>query len=180
MTHIFWAPPGHIRNLAFISCISDSCGRGGHSVVSLQQCAASPSCSEQKRLAQCRLQGQCSTCTASLAAFSGDVEVGSKVPSGCCTHLTTDIPPQTCQLQGPEAGTPSSRSSPPCKGSLFRSQCRGNRSPPPSSQRQADSCQLQNFECQRRHVRRNSVRCLCIFSDDMGRYPPPPASATPG
>ena len=31
----------------------------------------------------------------------------------------------------------------------------------------------QNFECQRRHGRRNSVRCLCIFSDDMDRCPPP-------
>merc|ERR1712037_63793 len=71
--------------------------------------------------------------------FFGDVEVGSRVPSGCCTRLTTDIPPQTCRLQGPEAGTPFFRSSPPCKGSLSRSQCRGSRSIPPSSQRQEDS-----------------------------------------
>ena len=27
-----------------------------------------------------------------MAAFFGDVEVGSRVPSGCCTRLTTDIP----------------------------------------------------------------------------------------
>jgi len=179
MIRVCWAPPGHIRNLAFISCISDSCGQGGHSAFSLQQCAASPSCSEQKQLAQCRPQGQCSRCTAFLAAFSGDVEVGSRVPSGCCTHLKTDIPPQTCRLQGPEADTPSSRSNPPCKGSLFRSQCRGNRSPPPSFQRQADSCQLQNFECPHKHVHRSSVHCLYIFSGDMGHCPPPPASATP-
>jgi len=93
--------------------------------------------------------------------------------------LTIDIPPQTCRLQGPEADTPSSHSGPPCKGSLFRSQCRGNRSPPPSFQRQVDSCQLQSFECQRRHDRHSSVRCLCIFSGDMGHCPPPPASAAP-
>merc|ERR1719490_515101 len=71
------------------------------SSVSLQQYAASPACSEQKQLALCRPRGRCSRCTAFLAAFFGDVEVGSRVPSGCCTRLKTDIPPQTCRLQGP-------------------------------------------------------------------------------
>lgn len=173
-------PPGHIfHNIPFISCISDSCGRDERSFVSLQRCAALPACSEQKQLAQCRPQGRCSMCTAFLAAFFGDVEVGNRVPSGCCTHLMTDIPLQTFRLLGPEAGTPFFRSNPPYKGSLFRSQCHGSRSPPPSFQRQEDSCPLQSFVCQRRHVRRSNARCLYTSSGGTGRCPLPPVSATP-